>query len=111
MPVRSRPVSAKPVRTVCTWASTNAGATTAPWQVDHLVGVVVGRGPVVVTGEDDAVVLHRDGRGVAGPTAVHDSVAEQGPRHACASSRPSNSARTPAVLRSSSMAYAAWPGT
>ncbi len=29
-PVRSSPVSAKPVRTVCTWASTKAGVTSAP---------------------------------------------------------------------------------
>ena len=66
-PVRSRPVSARPVEVACTWASTKAGVTRAPAQVDDLVRLErderrVGADP----GERAAPDEQRGGAGVVG---------------------------------------------
>ena len=49
---RSRPVSASPVDVACTWASTNAGATNAPSEIDDARPDVLGRAGLVADPAD-----------------------------------------------------------
>jgi hypothetical protein len=79
-------------------------------QVDDLVGPRPGLGLVLTADERDPVVLPRHGcRPLVGPVREDRAVAQQHAGHRPV--RPSNRRRTPSWARSSSRAYAAWPGT
>ena len=94
---RSMPPSASPVSVTCTWASTKAGVTSAPSQLDDLVGRVgVRAGRLVGADPRDGVAVREQGGRERVGRAVDGSAAVQGPHDVAVSRRP---ARVPAESR------------